>query len=187
MASKKSLPIAAAGVLLAGLTAALIVLRPLPEEKLREAALKHGASQIQGSGSVLGVDLLPGHLAEIVLGPQGRRLYVEFALKDGAWVVAKDLPKDFELFAADPAVQQNILGNLARRIHARWRFEVDLKAGLPCDFMVQRDGDTIAGQCMLSFTYPKTGEGRYIETFRYKAGAWISDGPGSLMETRKQK
>lgn len=182
MAFKQNLPIP--GILIALALCgfgAFLVLKPPPEQdQFRQAVDQYVANL----GPIKDTILHPP-IADI-LTQAGRLMYVEFEKKDGRWSFARDLTREFDRAMADPAVQKQTLQNLGQRVSARLKANVTFKEGLRFEYQLFRDERGLVGVCTVDFVYPKVADqqrrGRYAENFRWKDGAWTSEGPGTLFD-----
>ncbi len=183
MAFKQKIPLLGLILFAAAAAAALLFLRPEKQDLLRAAAEQYAGSL---GASVRGVEFL-GPVAVIALEPPGRFVYAEFAERDGAWAFSKDLAADFERAMADPAVEQQLLERLARRLSERFHQDISVKEGLMVERRLERDDGGLAGRFLILFAYPKVDgrqrRGRYLEIFRYRDGRWVSEGIGSLFDS----
>ena len=183
MSIKRKIPLLVLGLFVAGGAVALYILKPPPEDPL-QAAVKAYADSLDPD--VRSVELHE-NIADIALEPHGQHLFVSFIQKNGKWVFGKNLVEDFRGFTTNPAQEQKILERFGTRIHQRFRMKIDIKKALPVSTYVEGDHLGVAGRYIISYSLPKVTEqpavsGRYIETYRYKDGAWKVEGLGRIIE-----
>ena len=182
MAFKQNLPVFIGLALLClGLVALALYFQKPEEEVLREAASVHAATlgpvkEVRVRGTVVDIDF-----------PAKPTLYAEFEKREGRWVFKRDLGQAFETMMKEPSTIEGILKNLAQRIADRLAMSVNIKdPNLAYQFQVSRVSEDLLGQVFVHFAYPKQGDqqrlGTYREVFRWKEGAWKSDGPGALFD-----
>ncbi len=182
VAFKQNIPVVGLLLFVAAVFLAWALLRPPPEDLLRDAALEWA----QKNGPVADVRVR-GTVAEIRSAPDARPQFVEFILQDGRWVFRRDLHQEFVRTVKEPAVEREIIERLGRKLADRYRVPVNISSGLQYEYAVDRDEQGIVGHYMLGFAFPKVGErqrrGRYIETFRHQDGRWTLEGAGRLLES----
>jgi len=182
MGLRGKIPIlAGAAILLAGFLALFFFVRP-PEEDLLVAAARRHAETL---GPVRDVQL-HGTMADILLDPDGRCIFAEFARRDGRWAFVKDVGREFVDQMRTPEKEREVLGRLGKRLSDQLRVSVTLREGLTVEIQVSRDERGILGQYYIGFAFPKSGEqepqrGRYIENYRYENGGWSLEGLGRLI------
>jgi hypothetical protein len=174
VAFKQNLPVLALFLIGAGIVLFVIVLQPSDEDRLREAAREYA----QTLGPVRDVTLT-GTLAEITL-TTNKTLFADFEKKDGRWVLARDLFKEFEQTVK--AQDNEVLRRMGERLAARFNTTVTVKEGLRYEYEVARDAGGPVGHLVVFFRYPNGASGRYVETYRYAAGRWASQGAGRLFD-----
>jgi len=184
VAFKQKIPVLAGAAVLSGGILALVFLaaRPPDEDRLLAAARVHAA----GLGRVRDVQVHPP-VADVVLEPDGRCLFLEFVRRGGDWVFHRDLGRDFTEMMGRPEQEREVLNRLGQRLADRLRVPVTLKEGLRVEIEVFRDERGLAGRYGVGFAFPAGSEGRnpqrgrYLETYRYRDGAWILEGLGRLL------
>ncbi len=188
MAFKQKIPVlAGAAVLLGGLLALLLLARPPEEDRLRAAVQEHARSL----GPVRDVQI-HGAVADILLGPDGRSVFAEFAERGGKWVFVKDVGREFAEMMRAPEKEREALNRLAQRLGNQLRIPVSLREGLQVEMQVGRDDLGLVGQYLVRFAFPKSGDqdpqrGRYVETYRYRDGAWALEGTVGRLLLEKVK
>jgi hypothetical protein len=183
VAFKQKIPVlAGAAVLLGGLLVLLLLARPPAEDRLLADARRHASSL----GTVRDITL-HGPIADVLMEPGDRSLYLEFAWRGGEWVFVKDVGREFVDTLRSPEKEREVLNRLGQRLSDQIKAPVTLKEGLQVDLQVARDEYGLAGQYLVRFAFPKAGEvdpqrGRYLETYRYRDGRWDLEGTtGRLM------
>jgi hypothetical protein len=177
VAFKQKIPLAAGAAILAGGVALLVLLaRPPAEDRLMAAVRKHAASL----GAVRDLQI-HGSIADVVLEPGDRCLFLEFDLRDGQWVFLKDLGRDFDQTMRTPERERESLNRLGHLLAERFNAAVKLKEGIRLELRVSRDEYGLAGQYLMSLSFPRPADGspqrvRYLETFRYRDGRWELEG-----------
>lgn len=184
MPIKQKGPLAIGTIAAVAVAAALLLLRPPAADLLKAAALQYS----HGLGAPVREWRLHGNVAEYVIEPHGQRAFVEFAQREGAFSFSRDLVADFDRHIA--GVEREVVGRLARRIGERHNITVKMNSGISRVSNVESEGERVLGRCVLAFEYttlPGSPPGRYVETFSYKEGAWISDGMGALFDLPPRK
>lgn len=177
MAFKQKIPILAGAAILAGGVAVLFLLaRPPEEDLLRDAVRKHAATL----GTVREFQV-HGSIADVVLEPGDRCLFLEFGRRDGQWVFLKDLGRDFDQAMRSPERERESLNRLGTLLAERFNTAVTLKEGIRLELRVSRDEYGLAGQYLMALSFPRPADGtpqrvRYLETFRYRDGRWELEG-----------
>ena len=188
MSIKLKIPLLVLALFVAGGGVALYFLKPPPEDPL-QVAVKAYADSLKPD--VRKIELHE-NIADISVEPHGQHLFVSFIQKNGKWVLHKNLFDDFREFTADPAQERKILHRFASRIHQRFRMKINIRKALRKETRVEGDHLGVASRYTIFFSYPKVNErpavrGQYIETYRYKDGAWQVEGVGRLIETLFQR
>jgi hypothetical protein len=203
---KRSLPILVGALALGGFAVAIFVIlasKHDEETEITEATSQWFVQRLTKGGHREGTDFVVEKVLVVSKSPEGAIAtaalsfsqshadfepnYAELVKeKDKPWRVVRDLHDHFDAYMAGSARQSEMSRRLATLVMERFGVAVEIPVGLPFTFQLGDDNREIVAHIATKPIMMGTVEGRYFESYRYRDGTWVSEGPGRLVEKPKE-